>query len=296
MVTEDQLMTSTKPSSDSEKEKQERTERMIGEAIRDYDGFDGYRDEFRIYAKGSYANNTNVRAESDVDIVVECTDVVYWRNHDTSRPGHTGGTPYSGIWTPTLLRSEILAALTQKFPGAVTEGSTAFEVNTSSARVNADVVPSFTFKLYYSGGSFAQGTKVFKKDDSSVENYPQQQLDNGRVKNSRTNSVYKKAVRILKRLENTLVAHGLTDPMPSFLLECLMYNCPDKDFKRNTWRGVMQGCLADIHNHTMKPEESDNRWVESNGIKYLFHPNQKWTRCQVHEFAKTAWAYMEFDG
>ncbi|MBC9944178.1 nucleotidyltransferase [Leucobacter sp. cx-328] len=294
-VSEDQLKTWTAPSSDAEQEKQDRTERMIREAIDAHPGFDGYRSLFSVYAKGSYANNTNVKFDSDVDIVVECSDVEYWRNADRDNPGYSGGTPYQGVWTPEKLRTEIGAALRSKFPGFVSEGSTAFEVNASSSRVNADVVPSFTFKLYYSSGNYARGTKVFKKDGTSVENYPNQQLENGRSKNSNTNFAYKKAVRILKRLENTLVEKKLAEPVPSFVLECLIYNCPDEFFTRGSWRAVMRACLAEIFNHTLKPEADNDRWLESNGIKYLFHLNQKWTLPQIHKFADAAWDYMEFD-
>lgn len=295
MVTEEQLAGWTAPSSTTEQDKQERTERMIREAIADHDSFDGYRSSFSVYAKGSYANNTNVKFDSDVDIVVECSDVIYWRNQDPSNPGYPGGAPYTGVWTPEHLRNEIGAALRKKFPGVVTQGSTAFEIDASSARVNADVVPSFRFQLYYSDGSHAQGTKVFREDGSSVENYPKQQLDRGRAKNSRTNNNYKKAVRILKRLENTLVDKSLTDAVPSYVLECLMYNCPDEFFLRTSWRAVMRACLAEIFNHTLRPESAEERWVEANEIKFLFHSSQKWTRAQIHSFASAAWDYMEFE-
>ena len=56
----------TAPSSDTEQDKQERTERMIRDAIDGHGGFRGC--PLSIYAKGSYANNTNVKADSDVDI------------------------------------------------------------------------------------------------------------------------------------------------------------------------------------------------------------------------------------
>ncbi|WP_434922715.1 nucleotidyltransferase domain-containing protein [Glutamicibacter sp. PAEs-4] len=295
MATEEQLVKWTAPSSSTEQDKQVRTERMIREAIRDHEGFDGYRSSFSIYAKGSYANNTNVRADSDVDIVVECSDVIYWRNQDTANPGYKGGTPYSGIWTPEKLRSEVALALQKKFPGSVSEGKTAFEIDASSSRVHADVVPSFVFKLYYSDGSFAQGTKVFKRDGSSVENYPKQQYEKGIAKNNRTDYRYKKAVRILKRLENRLVEKGLCNAVPSFVLECLIFNCPEEFLTRTTWRSVMRGCLARIYKHTLKAEASDDRWVETNGIKFLFHPNQKWTPQQIHDFSLAAWNYMEFE-
>lgn len=294
MVAEETLTGWIGPSSSTEQDKQERTERMVREAIDQHDAFDGYRNALSIYAKGSYANNTNVKADSDVDIVVECTDVCYWEEHEPAQGGHpTGGTPYTGPWTPEKLRSEVAAALKEKFPNSVTVGSTAFEVNASSVRVNADVVPSFTYMLYFKNGSHRQGTKVFKKDGSSVVNYPKLQLELGKAKNVRTKGFYKKTVRILKRLENDLVSKGLTEELPSYLLECLIFNCPEEYFSRSTWRGTMQGCLATIYNSTMGDEPEDP-WVEANGAKYLFHPTQKWTRAQVHKFAGDAWEYMDF--
>lgn len=295
MITEEKLAGWTGPSSPSEQDKQARTEHMIREAIDEHDGFDGYRSVFSIYAKGSYANNTNVKSDSDVDIVVECTDACYWQEHDPSKGGHPSSNPYTGPWTPAKLREEIAAALEKKFPGAVSEGSTAFEVDASSARVNADVVPSFKYNLYFPDGAYRQGTKVFKKDGTSIVNYPKLQLEYGRAKNVRTNGFYKKTVRILKRLENELMAKELTDEVPSYLLECLIFNCPEEYFSRTTWRATIQGCLADVFNYTMRREPGESRWLEANGVKYLFHPNQKWTREQVHRFVDDAWNYMEFE-
>lgn len=90
MVAEEKLEGWTGPSSPTEKDKQERTERMIREAFDAHEEFDGYRSKFAIYAKGSYANNTNVKSDSDVDIVIECKDVYYWEEHDPS----AGGIPW----------------------------------------------------------------------------------------------------------------------------------------------------------------------------------------------------------
>ncbi len=73
---EEKLSSWTGPSSDSEQEKQDRTERMIREAIDAHRAFEDCA--LAVFAKGSYANNTNVRADSDVDIAVECTEAEYW--------------------------------------------------------------------------------------------------------------------------------------------------------------------------------------------------------------------------
>ena len=76
MVSEDTLKGWTGPSSDTEQEKQERTERMVRQAIDARAAFDDC--SLNIYTKGSYANNTNVRSDSDVDIAVQCQDLTYW--------------------------------------------------------------------------------------------------------------------------------------------------------------------------------------------------------------------------
>lgn len=68
----------TGPSSDTEQDKQARTERMVREAIDAHEAFRGY--SFSVYAKGSYPNNTNVRADSDVDVAVQCHEAIYWEN------------------------------------------------------------------------------------------------------------------------------------------------------------------------------------------------------------------------
>lgn len=295
MVTDEELAGWTGPSSGSEQEKQDRTERMIREAIAAHAAFDGV--SLSIYAKGSYANNTNVKSDSDVDIVVECREVVYWQEFDPSVGGHPAGSPYKGEWTPDYLRAQVKIALETKFPqGSVTRGTTAFEVEASTARVNADVVPCFTFRMYFTDGTYREGTRLFKTSGGWVENYSNLQLTLGRAKNVRTNGAYKKTVRILKRLENVLVAAGFSEEVPSYVMECLIYNCPDNYFDRTTWRSVMQGCLADIYNYTnrVEPSESSDRWLEANGAKFLFHPGQKWTREQIHTFANAAWDYMEF--
>ena len=119
---------------------------------------------------------------------MECTEVEYWEEATTGAHPHSG--PYLGDWTPDKLRSELAAALTKKFPGQVdTSGSTAIQINSGSARVDADAVPCFTYRYYFSPTDTGQGTKIFTKTGKVIVNYPEQQLTNGRNKNNRTNYV-----------------------------------------------------------------------------------------------------------
>ena len=121
--------------------------------------------------------NTNVKADSDVDIAVECQDVEYWVEAENGL--HSPGTPYRGSWTPETLRRELIAALRARFPSQVdVNGTVAITVHASTARVDADVVPCFSYVHYMKDGGARQGTKIFRKDGSGFENFPDQQLEN----------------------------------------------------------------------------------------------------------------------
>lgn len=90
---EKKLISYTEPSSTTEKEKQERTERMIYETIKAHEPFNDCN--LKVYAKGSYANNTNVSSDSDVDIAVQCKDVFYW--DESEKGNYIPGKRYEGI-------------------------------------------------------------------------------------------------------------------------------------------------------------------------------------------------------
>jgi len=293
MTLEEKLAGWTGPSSHSEQDKQERAERMVREAIRDHQSFGGY--DFRVFAKGSYKNNTNVRSDSDVDIAVLCKELCYWEEHTPGALPASNGS-YQGIWTPSYLRSELTSALRANFSGEVdASGSTALRVNASTARVDADVVPCFDYRYYFSSDSWRDGTKVFKKDGSSLTNYPDEQYKKGVAKNNRTGGSYKRAVRIMKRVENVMVENGLHREVPSYFVECLVYNCPDDILKQATWVDTMKGVIYHLWSELegSEPQDAGKRWLEVSEWKYLFRSGQTWTRQDGRDFAQAAWNYLE---
>lgn len=292
MTLEEKLNNWTGPSSNTEKEKQERAERMVRAAVREHDAFSGY--DMRVFVKGSYANNTNVRSDSDVDVAVKCNEVVYWDEHTSG--AHPASSSYEGPWTPAKLRSELVAALKAKFPGQVdTSGSTAIHIDATSTRVDIDVVPCFDYHYYFSATNWREGSKVFKKDGSSLVNYSDQQLTNGNAKNARTRRCYKRTVRILKRLENAMVEAGYHREVPSFFIECLVYNVPDSILLLPTWTETVSRTLAHIWSELegIEPSDEDSRWLEVNECKYLFHNAQPWSRKDGRDFAFAGWNYLE---
>lgn len=202
---------------------------------------------------------------------------------------------YAGPWTPAKLRAEVTAALKAKFGADVdASGSTAIQVHSSTSRVEADVVPCFDYRYYQTGTQYLSGAKVFKTDGTFVVNYSARQLEYGTEKNNATNYAYKKVVRILKRVENAMVSTGRHGEVPSFFIECLVFNCPDSLFSRSTWTARVKGVLEHIIVNTKGPEPTDSSrcWLEVNRAKYLFAPKQKWTREDARHFALAAWVYL----
>ena len=287
MSNEDQLISWTKPSSDTEQDKQDRTERMIKEAISEHAEF--YDCDLSVYAKGSYPNKTNVRTESDVDIAVKCSNAFY-HNKDSNITS-----PYEGRWTRSKLREEVGLALIGKFGSQVkTSGNVAIKVSSSSARVDADVVPCFDYRSYFDSGGYKEGAKIFFKDGNSTENYPQDHLEKGRSKNTSTNSYYKKAVRILKRTANAMESDGYHRAVTSYFVESLVYNCPGHLFLPSTWGARIRGIVYHIWENTRVDSEPSNaRWKEADDFKYLFHQAQGWNRKDARDFANAAWNYLE---
>ena len=198
---EKKLQTYKGPSSSTEQDKQDRAERMVRTAVDAWAKEQGVPVSYTV--KGSYANNTNVRADSDVDIAVVHGGLHYYDAsalRDADKPEKI---PIAiDHFSEGNFRRNLQSHLKSKFGAACDiSGSTAIELMENSGRVSADIVPSYTHVTYYydSFGRVAQhnGQIVYKLDGSTVINYPDQQKFNGIAKNTATGTRYKQLVRIL---------------------------------------------------------------------------------------------------
>jgi hypothetical protein len=293
----------TGPASDSEDERRQRTERAIAGAIRNSEI---PASAVRVYVKGSAANNTNVRADSDIDVAVEYTSIFYFdltgdvahlSRSDFEIPPATGR--YAGPDGPALFKQDVNTALIKAFGlSSVSRGNKAIAVRESRQRLAADVVPCFEYRRYfqrsYLAPQYHQGTVILPDHGARVENWPRQHYDNGVAKNLCTGRRYKRLVRAIKRLENEMVDRGVTPELPSYLTECLAYNAPDDCFNRTSYLADLRAVLATIYNETRSAGDVD-KWVEVNELKWLFSPLQRWSREQAFRFADTAWDYVGFD-
>jgi hypothetical protein len=283
-----------KPSSEDEVEQQERALRMVTAAIGASDLADTSK---KIYAKGSYANNTNVRWDSDVDIAVDCHEFLYYDTSSSVSP-KVSKTPYTGSWTPKLWRQAVVDAMTKKFGGEVdTSGSTAIHLPmVTGSRPNIDVVPGFHFRRYTSTAAttWHDGSKVFPKSGDSIINWPAQQLKNGRKKNDDTGKRYKNFVRALKNAENTLVEQGEFDEKPSFLMECMLYNVADATLKSSvTLSAGFKVTLQELWDG-LNDEATWKTWREPNRLKWAFVGDKAWTLQDARDVVQGTWNLLEY--
>jgi len=271
---------------------------MVREAIDAHAAFDGHRGSIRVYTKGSYRNNTNVRADSDVDVVVENTACSYFdHGPGVTAPPVGSVSPYSGPWTPTVWRAEVASALRSKFGAEVdTSGKVAIYVPpVVGSRPSVDVVPSFTFHRYWDTSHTLKsvGCCVFDTNNKQIVNWPQQQLDNGIAKNTATGQRYKNFVRALKNAENVLTEAEVIKPLPSYYMECLVYNVPNEYLVPPGLSSGFRSTLAFLFN-SLRSDAAVSDWLEPNEHKYLFRGGQKWTRAQGFALVDATWDYLEY--
>lgn len=288
-----------KPSSETEAAKCENAESMIRAAIRESDALKGRCIE--VFAQGSYRNNTNVRQDSDVDICLRCMDVFF---PDYSQvPGLTGGSLgfTDAAYTYSQFKNDVGIALVNKFGSAgVTRGSKAFDVHANSYRVDADVVACFEHRRYFTTSlqslDYVSGTQFQPDRGSKIVNWPHQHYDNGVAKNKATGSRFKYITRAIKRLRNEMAERGVAaaDPIPSYLIECLVWNAPDVAFAHDEYCANVRHILAYTFNQTLR-DDACTDWCEISKLKWLFRGGQPWTRLQTHAFLSAAWTYVGFE-
>jgi len=192
--------------------------------------------QYEVYLQGSYKNDTNIRGNSDVDIVVQLNSVFHSNlSEDWKR--------YFGFISATYgweeFRSDTLSALRNYYGHLkVSEGKKALKVETSY--LPADVVVCLQYRKYperpRSKDHFVEGMTFWVPFERRwVINYPKLHYANGVKKNQDTNERYKPTVRMFKNARTYLIERKVipVDLAPSYFLECLLYNMPKDKFSSN---------------------------------------------------------------
>jgi hypothetical protein len=294
------LRTAAKPPSENEESKREKTENEIKSALAKYEPLKGR--PYIVYVKGSYANNTNVRLNYDVDIAVEYQNFFDY-DMEFGLKGKTladvGAQVSTDPYTREDFKTDIRAALVAAYgSSAVKDGEIAYRVRQKKTTLPADVVPCWLYRRYdgtgFNGPIYHEGSRVYPRSGSHKTNYPKIQLKKGTEKNNRTGHRYKRMVRALKKLQTRIVENGeLPKELPSYFIECLVYNVPDASFNHaDDYLADMSGVLMRIYN-AMLSDGNGYDWLHVHELVYLFRGDDSWSQADAQALALAAWNELE---
>lgn len=197
------------------------------------------------YLQGSYRNLTNIRGNSDVDLVVELTSSF---QHDLSALFSSEQQRFyadhgNATYTLSEFKSEVINALQDYYgPSVVEIGNKSIKISAGSNRLAADVVVCMSYRKYQQYRSILDqnyvGGIIFdtQTENRRIINFPKVHYDNGAEKNSQTRGNYKSTVRMFKNARSYLINHNSLSPdvAPSYFIECLLYNVPSQKIVTNT--------------------------------------------------------------
>ena len=196
----------------------------------------------KVYLQGSYANDTNIRGDSDVDVVVELTETFH-SNKTTltveerqAHDRHYDSATYS--WEK--FREDVITALQKYYGTGLVDlsGNKSLKVLPKNGRLRIDVVPVLTHREYVYFNSPSDhfkdtGVCLYHRITKKVIiNYPEIHYNKGVDKHNLSSKWFKPAVRIFKNAVSHLIDNNkLTkNQAPSYFLQCLIYNVPSDKF------------------------------------------------------------------
>lgn len=248
---------------------------------------------FEIFLQGSYGNDTNIYAESDVDIVICCSDAFY---HNLEKLAPEQVTAFhshfnNGSYDYTEFKSAVRDALVEAFGTSVTVGKKAVNIGASGARRSADVVPVFEHRRYYSFGlndqqNFHKGISFFTSDSQRIDNFPKHHSENLTRKHQATSGRFKPTIRIFKNIRSKLVDLNMlkSGDAPSYFIEGLLFNAPN-DLFENSKSGTVFNILKWLHDTTDRTE-----FACANDLYYLVRDNSHvcWPKANSDKFIREA--------
>lgn len=236
---------------------------------------------FGVFLQGSYGNDTNIYAESDVDIVIRLDEC--WQRDISELPvpqqeayksAHEKAT-----YTHVEFKRDVLAVLKEEYGSDVKSGSKAIAIAANDGRRKVDVIAAVQYRRYskfngISDQSYAEGICFWDSTGESIANYPKQHSTNLTQKHQSTNKYLKPMIRVLKNMRSQLVDNDVIKAgvAPSYYLEGLLYNVPDSKYGDD-----YQDCFVSAIN-----------WIQNEADKQkLLCANEQYYL--IRDGAKTCW-------
>lgn len=237
--------------------------------------------KIKIFVQGSYANNTNVRTESDVDVAV-IQEEVFTVEYRTGYLPQTDS-DYGFVTVEPAAKAfkdEVQECLEEKFGSDVERKNKSIKVHGNTYRKDADTVSCRRYRDYRAdyrkdAENYVGGIVIIPDHGSRIINYPEQHIANGRLKNTATHGYYKKFIRIIKKMRYLMEDSGISSyrnaaaQVNSFMLESLLWNIPDTWYIENGGKFRKVFAFYQMISWLKAHKGEFRSYKEANGIKPL---------------------------
>ena len=226
---------------------------------------------YRTYLQGSYRNNTHLRRQSDVDVVVELTSLPIRDGSplpDSQQRLLKERFPEPEYgWRP--FRRDVLRAITAAFGRSrVREGKKTLKLVMESPDIPVDVVVAVRYLKYaeYLGRrsyKHVEGLGLYLPTERRwTVSYPHIHRRNGVGKEKSTNWWFRRCIRMFKNARAQLVEEGRLGPATarSYYLECLLYNVPDR-LLSGSYQSAYSSTLYWLHRNELTRFSCQNKLV-----------------------------------
>jgi len=196
--------------------------------------------EYDVYLQGSYGNSTNIRGDSDVDVVIELTSSFKPNiSKLTTEEKELFSKKYlDSTYSLSNFRNEVVDCLRNYYDNSkITQGNKSLKIEGYSGRLNADIVIATKYRFFFNvyedkEDRYVEGIAFQNRLGSWIYSYPKIHYENGVKKMRLTNTQFKSIIRIYKNIRGKL-ENDLTEPdkfLSSYFIESLIYNVPNQYF------------------------------------------------------------------
>lgn len=213
---------------------------------------------FEIFGQGSRVNNTHLDQGSDIDLVLMLT-----------MPAAAGRR-----WED--FRDDVLAVMGESH--TVRMGRRCLNVDDPDSLFGemVDILVATEYRWYPvpGDGHYEQGVFFRDQEGRPIVNFPRQHRRNGDAKDARTGGRFKEAVRSAKRARRRAEREGMIDggAAPSYLIECLLFNVPDRVYLASPGRVAHRGAVEWLRRSLAADPVAFAALPCQNGINRLFGP------------------------
>ncbi len=308
MSLEQHLNTLSKGPTKSEENKLEAIEAKIRPIINNYkehlsEEKRKYWDSIKIYLQGSFANDTDIKEDSDIDIVLELQGI--FRYDDSSLDIDSKKRRNEYYSRPSYDFSEFKNDVYKAIQTYYNNDNAYFRTGKKSIKIKhnkaeADIIPCFQCKKFLDFTGSEDTSKIIKgisfdtEDGETITSYPQLHLQSCKKKEEETYKAYKSTVRIFKNIKSILIDKKvINDKLAcSYYIENLIYNLPNNLLLNYNFTSTVENIyyyLATKHNN------NNSEFILAHGQNYLFS-EKNWNKKDCIHFLREINKYlMDYD-